>query len=64
MEPVPPRGVVGGKVVVFFSRFKDRGVNALNELPSIGDNAIFDILAMTADRSLRVEADADQEEQA
>lgn len=63
MNPLPRRGVVGGDVIILFRRLKDSGTNAGEKLVSAGDDAVFRILAMPADRSLHIEADAHNEDE-
>ena len=64
MKSLPGGGIICGDVVILFCGFQDGGADACDKLVTIGDYAVFRILAMAVDRGLHVETDTDEEDQA
>lgn len=63
VQTLPTGGVVGRDVVVLFGWLQDGGMDTCGELMRIGDDAIFTVLAMTADGRLHIQADTNDEQQ-
>ena len=64
MKSLPCGGVICGDVVILFCGLENGGTDPGNKLMSAGDDAIFRVFAMPADRGLHVESDTDEEDQA
>ena len=64
VQSFPGGGVISGDVIILFCGFEYGGTDTGDKLMSAGDDAIFRILAMTANRGLHVETNTDDEDQA